>query len=88
MGELTIGFQGVIDGKGLELAFAGMVIVFASLALISSVVALLPAVLKIIARYLPEKVVEVAKPKNAGADASVIAAIAIANHNHLINSKS
>ena len=89
MGELTMGFQGVIDGNGLELAFAGMVIVFASLSLISTVVALLPLILKVIAKYLPEKVEPVATPRNkTGADDAVIAAIAFANHNHLINSKS
>ncbi len=51
---LYIGWQRIVDGQGLEIAFTGMFIVFLALATISFCIAMLPKVMASIGGVLPE----------------------------------
>jgi Na+-transporting methylmalonyl-CoA/oxaloacetate decarboxylase gamma subunit len=72
-----LGFQNIIDGKGLELSFAGLVIVFVALVAVASFISLLPILLSALDKFLPEEV-QVSPDSPAQPDDSEIAAIAYA----------
>ncbi len=51
---LYIGWQRIMDGQGLDIAFTGMFVVFLALAAISFCIAMLPKVMAALGGILPE----------------------------------
>ncbi len=51
---LNIGWQRIMDGQGLDIAFTGMFVVFLALAVISLCIAMLPKVMAALGSILPE----------------------------------
>ena len=72
---LYIGWQRIVDGQGLEIAFTGMFIVFLALATISFCIAMLPKVMASIGGVLPEGP---HNPTDSESDEAVAAAVGFA----------
>ena len=52
---LNIGWQRIMDGQGLDIAFTGMFVVFLALTVISLCIAMLPKVMAVLGSILPER---------------------------------
>lgn len=53
MNDINFDYQQIVEGKGFEIAFAGMAIVFFALTVVSLFIAFSPHLLRIIDRLLP-----------------------------------
>ena len=74
---LYIGWQRIVDGQGLDIAFTGMFIVFLALAAISLCIAMLPKVMSAIEGMLPENPQPPAGREAAHDDEAVAAAVGV-----------
>ena len=70
-----IGWQRIVDGQGLEIAFTGMFIVFLALAAISFCIAMLPKVMTSVGGVLPEPPHNLTDPESPHDDEAVAAAV-------------
>ena len=75
---LYIGWQRIVDGQGLEIAFTGMFIVFLALAAISLCIAMLPKVMATIGGILPEQPHDPTEPESSHEEEAVAAAVGVA----------
>lgn len=75
---LYIGWQRVLDGQGLEIAFTGMFVVFLALAAISLCIALLPKAVAAFGDMLPERPHTPPEPESPHGDEAVAAAVGFA----------
>ncbi len=75
---LNIGWQRIVDGQGLEIAFTGMFIVFLALAAISLCIAMLPKVMAYVGGILPERPHDPTEPESSRDDEAVAAAVGFA----------
>jgi len=53
MNDINFDYQQIVEGRGFEIAFAGMTIVFFALVVVSLFISFLPYLLRIIDRLLP-----------------------------------
>lgn len=75
---LYIGWQRILDGQGLEIAFTGMFIVFLALAAISLCIALLPKTVAAFGDTPPERPHTPTAPESPHDDEAVAAAVGFA----------
>ena len=75
---LYIGWQRILDGQGIGIAFTGMFIVFLALAATSLCIALLPKVMAAIGDVLPERPHNPTEPESSHDDEAVAAAVGFA----------
>lgn len=75
---LHIGWQRIVDGQGLEIAFTGMFIVFLALAAISLCIPMLPKILASIGGILPEGPHNPTESESSRDDEAVAAAVGFA----------
>ena len=80
MPEYEAGIQSIIDGRGADIAIAGMTIVFVALSAIASLITVLPRILQQLAKVFPETGHHGAPP--AQDDLAAVAAAAAAYHAH------
>ncbi len=75
---LYIGWQRILEGQGIDIAFTGMFIVFLALAAISLCIALLPKVVAAIGVILPERQHTPTESESPHDDETVAAAVGFA----------
>ena len=75
---LNIGWQRIMDGQGLDIAFTGMFIVFLALVIISLCIAMLPKVMAALRSILPEHPQPTSDQEATHDDEAVAAAIGFA----------
>lgn len=76
--SLLIGWQRILDGQGLEVAFTGMFIVFLALAAISFCIAMLPRVVAALGGMLPEQPYNSTGTESSQDDEAVAAVVGFA----------
>lgn len=76
-----MGWQNIVDGRGIEITLTGLTIVFLALAMIAVFLTLLPRGLKKLAEWIPEHDHHHGHPApKPASEAAVVAALAAALH--------
>lgn len=73
-----MGYSNIIEGRGVELSFAGLTIVFFALVAVSLFIRLLPVLLAALDKVLPSTPAETGVAQTTGPEDAEVAAIAFA----------